>query len=211
MPSELDLSGAATATTPTALSPDQTIKNWVLGHISSGEATRYNELYGGGSFQGYAQHPNVRMELPSGSYTTAAGKFQFLFPTWRSEANKLGLPDFSPKSQDAAAWDLANTTYQKTTGRSLMDDAKAGKVDWSALASQWPSLGGGAKAENALGLPKQTGEAEPGTSGVATGTAQPSAGGMPPYLRLMLLQAAMPHVTLQPVDYDPFKVEPKVG
>lgn len=119
---------------------EDAIKALVLKRIASGEATSYNELYGGGSFNSMIDHPRVRVRLGPDSYTTAAGLYQMLAPTWDAEAKKLGLTNFSPASQDAAAWDLAKTTYEKQTGRDLVGDAAQGKVDWSALAGQWPSL-----------------------------------------------------------------------
>lgn len=41
-----------------------------------------------------------------GCKSTAAGAYQFIRPTWRGLKKALGLPDFSPHSQDLAAWEL---------------------------------------------------------------------------------------------------------
>lgn len=69
------------------------------------EGAGYNTLYGGGTFNSYAAHPNQR--ITAGGYTsTAAGRYQFLYGTWIGIKNKLGLPDFSPQSQDIAALEL---------------------------------------------------------------------------------------------------------
>ena len=124
--------------------PAEVTKRMVLDKIASGEAGAYNELYKGGSFNDYSDHPRIRQVITEGPHkgetSDAAGKYQFLSSTWDSQRAKLGLKDFSPQSQDAAAWDLANTTYKSTTGRDLLNDAAQGKVDYTKLAGQWPSL-----------------------------------------------------------------------
>lgn len=171
----------------------------VLAKIASGETTSdplggYDELYGGGRFNSYDAHPNVHLPVGNGQFTSAAGKYQFENSTWNDEAKKLGLSDFSPQSQDMAAWDLANTTYEKQTGRSLLNDAKSGQVDWSALSGQWPSLG---KGEQQVGQAGQAGQI----------SAPAAAASAPRSPNLSLLTALAPHLVFTPVDYDPFKVE----
>lgn len=44
--------------------------------------------------------------LGPGCVSTAAGAYQIIRPTWLRIKGKLGLPDFSPASQDAAAVEL---------------------------------------------------------------------------------------------------------
>jgi len=112
----------------------------VLDRIASGEAGAYNVLYGGHQFDSYHDHPRIKIPLGNGLYSSAAGKYQMIAPTWDKEKAKLGLPDFSPASQDAAAWDLAQSVYREKTGRELADDATRGDVDYSVLQSQWSSL-----------------------------------------------------------------------
>lgn len=67
--------------------------------------------------------------------TTAAGAYQFLGKTWGGLKSKLGLTDFSPASQDAAAVELLRQ-------RGALEAVKSG--DWStALAktgAEWASL-----------------------------------------------------------------------
>jgi len=124
----------------------------LLGRIASGEATSYDMLYGGGKFQGYGDHPRVYAPITSGpdvgKKTSAAGLYQFLGSTWDQQAKKLGLKDFSPANQDAAAWDLAQTEYKAKTGRDLLATLRSG--DQGAiedvprqLSGQWASLPGG--------------------------------------------------------------------
>jgi muramidase (phage lysozyme) len=58
-------------------------------------------------FTSYADHPRVRVWLPHlNEYSTAAGAYQIIVPTWDPIQRKLNLPDFSPESQDHAAIEL---------------------------------------------------------------------------------------------------------
>jgi hypothetical protein len=45
---------------------------------------------------------------------------------WEEARLALGLPDFSPASQDRAAWWLAARTYENATGRNLQADLASG-------------------------------------------------------------------------------------
>ena len=76
-------------------------------------------------------------------HTSAAGRYEFEHGTWDTEAAKLGLKDFSPASQDAAAWDLAKSDYFKRTHRDLMADYQAhrGTEIATALQPTWTSAG----------------------------------------------------------------------
>lgn len=122
---------------------NQASQRAVLNRIASGESPDYNTIYRGQQFTDYSDHPHVAVPIPgTHKVSTAAGLYQMTYPTWESEKAKLGLSDFSPPNQDAAAWDLADTTYQQKTGHSLMGDATIGNVNWNALAKQWPSLRG---------------------------------------------------------------------
>lgn len=66
------------------------------------------------SITDYRQHPGILVEVqPPGSknhrdglYSTAAGRYQFIKPTWEGLQQKLHLPDFSSASQDLAAIQL---------------------------------------------------------------------------------------------------------
>jgi hypothetical protein len=60
-------------------------------------------------------------------------------------AGQLGLTDFSPASQDQAAWRLAQDDYANRKGSDLLTDLRAGKLDEikSALAPTWEGLGKG--------------------------------------------------------------------
>ena len=76
-------------------------------------AGRYNVLFGGKTFADFSRHPNTPVYFTNPltgkrDYSTAAGAYQINYPTWL-EINKLeALPDFTPGSQDRAAWLLLN-------------------------------------------------------------------------------------------------------
>ena len=213
-------------------------KKAVLEKIASGEAHSYNEVYNGPAFTDYSQHPAQRHVITEGPHkgetSDAAGMYQFLSSTYNPIAAKLRLKDFSPASQDAAAWDLAETTYKQTTGRDLLADAQAGKVDYSKLAGKWPSLAGGGsggggsrrapdggggegavavraareRTAGAAGASTPTTVVAPDGTIVASGPVSPTelfAGQM----KLQLLKGLFPQHKISQVEYDPFKVMPK--
>ncbi|MCK9361713.1 hypothetical protein M0Q28_05855 [Patescibacteria group bacterium] len=187
---------------PASEAKNALLRQYVLDEIASGETTDapgegYNVLYGGELFSGN-QHPNVRHDLGDGTYTSAAGRYQFLTPTWESEKNALNLKDFGPASQDAAAWHLANETYRKGTGRELLEDAASGQVDWDVLKPVWPSLDGedGTRPQAAQDAPQSSSPSPAGSAG----------SGMAPSDLPQFLQAFHKNYEFVPVDYDPFAV-----
>lgn len=112
----------------------------------------YDKVYGGGQFTGYADHPRQDIQITSGpnrgKTSSAAGRYQFLGSTWDEQKKKLKLPDFGPESQDAAAWDLASSTYNKATGGNLSNDLMNADEDGikkiaKLLSGKWTSMPGG--------------------------------------------------------------------
>lgn len=112
----------------------------------------YNVIYRGDQFNSYDAHPKVWVKIPNGpqkgKYSSAAGKYQFIKPTWDKASGLAGVEDFSPASQDRAAWALAQETYRTSTGRDLLADLKSGDQEIMsgiprALSSEWDSLPGG--------------------------------------------------------------------
>lgn len=96
----------------------------------------YNILYGYGTFDSYADHP--RQYIPFRNTTTsAAGRYQILARTWDGVRGKLGLQDFSPASQDAAAVELIRE-------RGALGDVQAGRTVTAInkVAKVWASLPG---------------------------------------------------------------------
>ncbi|WP_248295171.1 glycoside hydrolase family 104 protein [Paraburkholderia sp. UYCP14C] len=104
--------------------------------IRVGEGTStdrgYTTLYGGGTFQGFADHP--RKKITAGKYTsTAAGAYQILEGTWDGLVSKKQYSNFDPESQDRAAVQLLMT-------RHVLNPIIDGDL-WTAI------LGSGGKAE----------------------------------------------------------------
>jgi hypothetical protein len=117
----------------------------VMARIYQGESGgNPNALYGGGNF-GF---PNWAGRMGPAGISHAAGLAQDQPGTWHDAvvgwmAANPGqpAPNFNnPKDQDKVNRFLAVKTYYEKTGRDLISDARAGKVDYSALAGLWPSL-----------------------------------------------------------------------
>ena len=200
---------------------DDEARWWVLNNIAAGESPDYVTRYtpdGGAKFNGLRDHPRVREVIPDGpnkgQTSDASGRYQFLSSTWDPIAAKLGLKDFSPSSQDSAAWWLAQDKYKGTTGRELLADAKAQKVDWAALAPTWPSLkrqkfAGTTSAPNVSvgnSLGGQGGLIAPTMSPELVSPTQQMLAALAP---LLLLQQMMPQVKFTPIAYDPAAVAKK--
>lgn len=96
-------------------------------------------------FTGYAAFPVWDGWRFPGGISHAAGRYQFEPVTWHEQQAKLNLPDFSPASQDIAAWDLANTVYHRISGgHSLLTDLMLGGQFFPKIAAglrtTWTSL-----------------------------------------------------------------------
>lgn len=107
----------------------------------------YHAIAGGGSFASFAEHPFIAdPSLPKPLGTTASGAYQMVKRTWTMARDALGLTDFSPASQDAAAvWILQHkvpgawTSISDTGNYELV---AAGNFDEALrrLAPEWESL-----------------------------------------------------------------------
>jgi len=120
---------------------------------TSGQADPYRVCYGyRHTIQSFADHPAITGEwmgeklpdaiciaagVPVGSVSTAAGKYQIKKATWKTLKSRLGLRDFSPESQDAAAIELINE-------KGVLDAVKAGDITTAldAVRKIWASLPG---------------------------------------------------------------------
>ncbi|AVS76410.1 muramidase [Paracidovorax cattleyae] len=96
----------------------------------------YRTLFGGGKFDSFADHPRIYVPFRNTS-SSAAGRYQILARTWDGLRAKLGLPDFGPDSQDAAALELIRE-------RGALNDVDAGRVSAAIakVAKVWASLPG---------------------------------------------------------------------
>lgn len=122
--------------------------------IRRGEGTAgengYRTLFGGGLFDSFAAHPNIRVTRTLGGKpitSTAAGAGQFLYSTWQETARIMGLPDFSPASQDRAI-------VGRIAARGALDDAKAGRFDVAVkkIATEWASMPGSPYGQPVISL-----------------------------------------------------------
>lgn len=101
----------------------------------------YSTLFGGGHFVSYADHPRQFFSFTDKTgkvnKTSAAGRYQFLARTWDDLRAKLGLTDFGPAAQDAAAIELIRQ-------RGALNDVKAGRIADAVAkcAPIWASLPG---------------------------------------------------------------------
>ena len=115
----------------------------------------YNTMFGNERFNSLQAHPNVRKQFNQTdgktNTTTAAGRYQFLKPTWDGLSRQYGLKDFSPQNQDIAA--LALMAQKGALNNVLKGDFKGavGKLGgtWASLPSStyaqpkrsWSELG----------------------------------------------------------------------
>lgn len=123
--------GSATQYTYSPFSPE---RKAILDLIGWAEGANYNTMYGGGTFTSYKDHPD-KVISASGIASSAAGRYQFLTPTWDGARKALNLPDFSPTSQDKAAIYLIQ-------GRSALADVDSGNIDafLDKCSYEWASL-----------------------------------------------------------------------
>lgn len=74
-----------------------------LGEGTSDEGG-YLRIVGGDSFLHFLDHPRVRVWIPRYKvWSTAAGAYQIIAPTWDGLVKQYHFPDFSPGCQDEAA------------------------------------------------------------------------------------------------------------
>ena len=136
-----------------------------LAAIRVGEGTAagngYSVQFGGATFASYRDHPALLgwrggslsdamcrgAGFSPGCVSTAAGAFQINKPTWQRVRGKLGLSDFSPASQDAAALELIRE-------KGALADVRAGRVAEAVgkVRKVWASLPGAGYGQRQVAL-----------------------------------------------------------
>ncbi|MQZ31934.1 glycoside hydrolase family 104 protein [Acinetobacter haemolyticus] len=108
---------------------------------TEGVAHGYNTLFGNQRIENLSAHPNIRKQFTRKDgkieYTTAAGRYQFIIPTWRNLAKQLGLSDFSPRSQDIGAVALLaqNGALPYVLKGDYLNAVKRSGSTWASLPS----------------------------------------------------------------------------
>lgn len=130
----------------------------LIRHIEAGGD--YQVIAGGDRFNDFSEHPFIldpERSKPLG--TTAAGAYQMVRRTWMLARDNLGLSDFSPASQDAAAqWLIKfkvpgeNAVAPEGTGNYEL--VEAGRFDEAiqALRREWEAFDRMAKGEYHVSL-----------------------------------------------------------
>lgn len=90
------------------------------------------------TIEDFSDHPHALGwpgYLWKGIHETASGAYQITYPTWVRLKAKLGLPDFSPASQDAAAIELIREAkaLDAVNGGMVMDAILACSGIWASL------------------------------------------------------------------------------
>lgn len=100
----------------------------------------YNIIFGGSLFESYKDHPNIKVK--NGKYSsTAAGRYQFLYKTWKELEKALGLDDFSPPSQDFATIEILRRSYALKKIE-INSDLKSFKEAVKLIGNTWTSMPG---------------------------------------------------------------------
>ncbi len=110
---------------------------WAESHPKEPNALNYRTMYGGSTFTDMRDHPR-KVNTRWGKSSTAAGAYMVTVETYDEFRKKLGLKDFSAKSQDAIAVGIIRQAH-------ALDLINQGKFADAVvkLRSRWSSLPGG--------------------------------------------------------------------
>lgn len=139
-----------------SVSPEQQGRNLAafMWSVRVGEGTTgpdgFRTIVGGGLFNDFSDHPRVKVWIPRiNDYSSAAGAYQMIRRTWDGVQAKLGLPDFSPASQDLACIELIR---QRGGLRLAMNGQFAAAVE--KCKKEWASLPGAGYGQREESLAK---------------------------------------------------------
>lgn len=103
----------------------------------------YNTLFGGSTFESrgydYNSHPGAQGFYVASWNTTAAGRYQIVWSTYKALAPPLGISDFSRRSQDILALAEASrkgglsNIVAGNFAAALQDLGRGGRCAWAAL------------------------------------------------------------------------------
>jgi muramidase (phage lysozyme) len=148
-----------------------------LDMISAAEATQthgYRTAFGGGKIAKLDDHPRVLHAFTQTdgkkNKTGAAGRYQITLSTWDDVSSKLGLKDFSPRSQDLVAIELLR--------RAGALDAVA-NADWQTAIARsggaWASLPSSTYPQKRRSMEFVMNQLNANTTGVLAGGPPPAA------------------------------------
>ena len=106
----------------------------------------YDVAFGYQPFDPAKGHPRIKKQFTQTdgkvNYTTAAGRYQIIEPTFDGLSAKLGRAAFDPETQDLMALELLNGIPGSAKGRTALDDILAGDVKGglSRAGGIWASL-----------------------------------------------------------------------
>lgn len=107
-----------------------------LDTISRYEARDYDVIVGEGKYGAppkltdYSKHPNIIGMRTAAGPSTAAGRYQFVYSTWRELQKRYPgqFTDFNPVTQDRAAWRYAQDVFKQRTGQDLTEALRSGNI-----------------------------------------------------------------------------------
>ena len=144
-------SSSSSATTAAPSSGDQWDRWGKV--ISFAEGTSgekgYTTMFGGRQFTDMSRHPNSPMATSWGTQSEAAGKYQFMKPTWDSASSAVGVTDFSPESQEKVGRYLAEQRGLDINTQITNIDEFRAQVD--KIAPEWAGLPYSGKGRNGGG------------------------------------------------------------
>jgi muramidase (phage lysozyme) len=122
-----------------ALAQDPRVRT-MLDIIARAEGADYDTIVGSTpdkpkKFTDFSKHPMVTGLVTKQGPSKAAGRYQFTGGTWKRYVKKLGLPDFSPASQDKAAIALL---HDKGALKHVLDGKFVNAI--KKTGSTWTSL-----------------------------------------------------------------------